>query len=92
MITFCRLPNGLGMRYSPSRGRIEIDMMVMHRVFCWRRQVVALFLHELVHFWQWHCIYRNHDSDAWNNGRVAREIQADRIQDMCLHLMGVYIR
>jgi len=91
MITFCRLPNGLGMRYSPSRGRIEIDMMVMRRSLFWRRQTVALFIHELVHFWQWYFRYR-HDSDAWNNSKVAQEIQADRIQDISLHLMGVYIR
>lgn len=92
MITFrrMRLPDGLGMRYSPSRGSIEIDMTTLRASPSWKRQFLALFCHELVHFWQWHIIYK-HDAEGWNGDRERRESQADMVQDSVLHVLGVRI-
>jgi hypothetical protein len=74
------------MIYNPKIG-IHINWVILKQYPCWRRQTIALLIHELVHVWQWYAICKC-DVYHWNH-YTNPEYMPDIIQDVILHVLHV---
>lgn len=73
------------MSFQPFTG-IEIDWKTLRRFSCWRRQAMALLVHELVHVLQWYVCGKS--VLRWNSLVNAEELP-NRIQDVILTILFV---
>ena len=75
--------------YDPATDTISIDIDYIRSYFsCWKRQVIAIIVHELTHWYQWHFVYQ-HDTELWNDDTDYQETQADHMQDFVLRVLLV---
>ena len=75
------------MEFDPVKLTIEIDWVEMKKAYCWRRQAIALYAHELTHLFEWVFIFR-FNCQKWNNNPDP-EKRAEFIQDIMLNLLKV---
>ena len=69
--------------FDPRTRHIGFDLVGIKQCPKWRRQLLALLVHELTHVWEYFCLYRQ-DLERWNMGNCAR---ADHAQDMVLRVL-----
>lgn len=55
---------------------------------CWKREYLALLIHEIVHAYDWVVTYKK-DTESWNNNGAKIEERAYKVQDNVLHFLGV---
>ena len=78
-----------GMCFKPLELKILINWDLMKKVSCWKRQVIALYFHELTHLFQWLFICRC-DPDKYINYKNVEKIP-DKIQDFILKMLFVQV-
>ena len=85
-IKFGRLTSGLGGEYCPVTNIIMIDITTMQGFAAWKRQTIALLMHEFIHWADWHFLYR-HDVEKWNKSENETEHRANKIQTIVLKVL-----
>jgi len=66
--------------YYPSTNTIELNLLLS-----WKG-MIAIFFHELVHWYQWHFIYKR-NVKQWNNNKENQEKMANKVQDFIYHIL-----
>ncbi len=73
------------MEFNPKTCRITIDWHYLKQFRCYKRQAIALFVHELVHLFEWIFVY-HFDALKWNSAKEPEKI-ADFCQDFILKIL-----
>ncbi len=90
MIRFGKLDPAKGSaEFNPELNRVTIDLDQLRRGPKWRRQLIALLAHELVHFFDWNIRYRC-DAELWDKDTDVEELRASRVQEVILKALWYY--
>jgi len=79
--------NGWDMWFDPKTLAIHVDWTLVRQIPHWKRQAVALYVHEFTHLLEWIFLYRR-DTEKWNN-EPDPEKRANKAQAIALTLLGL---